>query len=78
MSLPPNFCKQNSQEMLDYLDIAIKHFSPKGVDVPLVMIGHSKDFLGNNDLESFIETVITSYSESCKFSSFEGVSKLVI
>ena len=50
-----DFCKLSFEEMKYFLNSAIKSKHPKGLDlIPIVAIGHSKDFHNNNAFEKFL------------------------
>jgi len=50
-----DFCKQNSREMLNYLDYAMTRYDYMNQNVPLIMIGHSKDFFNSKNLDYFFK-----------------------
>tara|TARA_Y100001968_G_scaffold331261_1_gene385357 strand:+ start:2776 stop:3867 length:1092 start_codon:yes stop_codon:yes gene_type:complete len=51
-----DFCKLTLKEMKYFLDSAIKSNYPEGLDfIPIVAIGHSKDFRNNGAFEKFLE-----------------------
>ena len=54
-----DFCKQSFKEMRLFLDKASRHYN-SDIAVPLVMIGHSKDFFNSRAFRKFTEMVNTS------------------
>jgi hypothetical protein len=53
-----DFCKQSSNEMIRYLNkILLEHKHNKNAYLPLVMIGHSKDFLFKKNFEDFLKKI---------------------
>ncbi|KJJ84765.1 hypothetical protein OMAG_001263 [Candidatus Omnitrophus magneticus] len=72
-----DLCKQSSGEMLKFLELAFKRFDYKKESIPLVMIGHSKDFLFPSDFDKFLETVTRRYipTGDVKFTTFQDFVK---
>ena len=66
-----DFCKQSSNEMIHFLEIGIQKYKNNEKDVPLVMIGHSKDFFNRRAFEIFLKYCSNKYSKHIKFSSFQ-------
>ena len=53
-----DFCKQSSVEMLDWLKAGMERYAYTDYCVPLIMIGHSKDFFNEVNFNRFILTVL--------------------
>lgn len=56
-SLKWDFCKQSTQEMINFLDIALERYDYKNNKIPLVMIGHSKNFFNSREFIKFLRKV---------------------
>lgn len=56
-----DFCKQSANEMLAFLEEGFHRFDHKKHNVPLVMIGHSKDFLNDKEFAKFLRVVTEKY-----------------
>jgi len=67
-----DFCKQSSEEMISFLDAGLQRYDHENNNVPLVMIGHSKDFLTAGQLERFLDIVAKKYlpSGNVRFTTF--------
>lgn len=59
-----DFCKQSCKEMLKLLDVAMQRYDYCAYDVPLVMIGHSKDFFNTRNFHTFLKIVKKRYCNS--------------
>jgi len=71
-----DFCNQTAEEMLDFLYIAMKNYNHKNEIVPLVMIGHSKDFDNSKELLKFLGKVKNIFDpEQVDFSTFRDLFK---
>jgi len=74
-----DFSKLSCKKMLEFLDCAVKKFNYQDCEVPLVMIGHTKDFFNERNFERFLELVSQKYVDNgiARFSTFpEFVKKI--
>ena len=55
-----DFCKQTSKEMIEFLKIALRNYDYLQYEIPLIMIGHSKDFFNSREFEKFLREVQSS------------------
>ena len=65
--------------MLAFLDYAVKKYNHQDCEVPLVMIGHTKDFFNERNFEQFLELATKKYVDKgiARFSTFpEFVKKI--
>ncbi|AFL95038.1 hypothetical protein CL1_0833 [Thermococcus cleftensis] len=62
--------KLSYKDMIKMLDYAIEHYDYENYEIPLVMIGHTKDFFNDKNLEKFIKTVLDEYKSTVRFSTF--------
>ncbi|MCK4852460.1 MAG: hypothetical protein KAS86_05020 [Candidatus Omnitrophica bacterium] len=69
-----DFCKQSAAEMVEFLEAGLRRYDHRNNEVPLVMIGHSKDFLSDREFERFLRITAKRYlpSGDVKFSTFQG------
>lgn len=56
-----DFSKLSFKDMIEYLEFAIKKFDYKNHEIPLIMIGHSKDFFNDKNFEKFLEITKEMY-----------------
>lgn len=69
-----DFCKQSSHEMLKFLDDAMARYDYINQHVPLIMIGHSKDFFNSKNLDCFFKIARNKYCDD-KSIVFSTISK---
>lgn len=72
-----DFCKQSSTEMLKFLDDAMARYDHVNHNVPLIMIGHSKDFFNSNNLDRFLKVTKNKYCND-KTAVFSTMSKCCV
>ena len=73
-----DFCKLSYKDMYKFLTEAVKKecLSNEKLEIPLVMIGHSKDFFNDKNFEKFLNEVDESISKKfVKFYTFSSVIK---
>jgi len=73
-----DFCKLNANFMLKMLEEGLSRYDWENREVPLVMIGHSKDFFNVKELKNFIKITQDRFvkKNTVRFSTFkEFVSK---
>ncbi len=71
-----DYCKQTAYEMEKFLIFALKKYSKAKVDIPIVLIGHSKDFhLNSKNLERFLNIVNNKYKGKVCFNTISGFFK---
>ena len=56
-----DFCKQSAVEMLKFLKIGIERYNYKDKEVPLVMIGHTKDIFRAEEIDKFLKLTKEKY-----------------
>jgi len=69
-----DFCKQSSKKMIKFLEIGMSRYNYRDHEVPLVMIGHSKDFFNEKEFGKFLEKCKSRYisqDSKIQFSSFQ-------
>jgi len=66
-----DFSKLTVEEMKDYLDLAKERYDHKEHEVPLVMIGHTKDFFNRKNFERFLKMVKNSENQ-VRFETMNG------
>jgi len=62
--------KLSYKDMTRMLDYAIEHYDYENYEIPLIMIGHTKDFFNDKNLDKFIKTVFHEYMGTVRFSTF--------
>jgi len=74
-----DFSKLNAKQMIHFLDIALKKYNYKELEIPLVMIGHTKDFFNKRNFEKFLEIVGKKYASHniAQFTTFKDFLKVV-
>jgi len=72
-----DFSKLSYKEMINYLDQAIRKYDYKKYDIPLVMMGHTKDFFNYKNFERFLETTTNEYVNKgiARFTTFKEFSE---
>lgn len=70
-----DLCKMNFSELLKWLEYGIRRYSSCTNNVPLVMIGHTKDFFNEKNLRKFFREVKKVYQNTVTFSTFKEFSK---
>ena len=79
-----DFCKMNARSMIRAVEQIISINSPHGDEtkqtIPVVLIGHSKDFWNDEQLDRFLSTVgsLSRYKGEIKFSTFSDVAEELI
>lgn len=71
-----DFCKQSSEEMIYFLLKAMEIYDWQNYDIPLVMIGHSKDFFNDRNLALFLEKV--KELNNVKFTTFNNFINTIL
>jgi len=61
--------KSTYREIIQFLDIAKKRYDYQNKEIPLVMIGHTKNFFVKKDLDQFLNYVTTHRSDEIRFRS---------
>ncbi len=74
-----DFSKLNAQQMIHFLDLALKKYNYKDLEIPLVMIGHTKDFFNKRNFGMFLETVEKKYvsRDIVQFTTFRDFLNIV-
>ena len=69
-----DFCKQSSREMIYFLNKILAKYNPdNNLYLPLVMIGHSKDFLFKKNFENFFNKILQHpLKDSIEFSTYSS------
>lgn len=72
-----DFSKQSSKEMIKFLEVALEKFNYNELEIPLVMVGHSKDFFYPEELSTFLSMVKNNkdYNDIVKFTTFTNFVK---
>ena len=70
-----DFCKMNSKRLTRYLKIVKEKYDWKEKEIPLIMIGHSKDFFFKRDLDKFIANLVNDEDESVRFNTLLDFGK---
>lgn len=67
-----DFSKLTKKEMVNYLECAIRKYDYKKYDIPLVMIGHTKDFFNDRNFEKFLDITTNKYIKKgiARFTTF--------
>lgn len=79
-----DFCKMNARSMIKAVEEVILtngyHDNETERTVPVVLIGHSKDFWNDEQLDSFLSTMgsLSRYKGEIKFSTFSDVAEELI
>ena len=72
-----DFCKLSAREMKNFLDIVIENnrrSRGSSICIPVVMIGHSKDFFNQKEFEKFLKTCDKNYPrELIRFSTLQTI-----
>lgn len=63
--------KLSKDEFVECLNLAKKRYDNKNQEIPLVMIGHTKDFFNKRALEGFLREVKKNMKSVAKFSTFD-------
>jgi len=68
-----DFSKLSWKEMIEYLDYAMEIYDYENNEIPLVMIGHTKDFFNEYNLDKFIRYTKKHYVDKkiARFSTFQ-------
>jgi len=68
-----DYSKLSYKEMINYLEQAISKYNYKKYEIPLVMIGHTKDFFNDKNLEKFLEITTKEYVNKgiARFTTFK-------
>jgi len=64
--------KQNYKEMIEYLELGKKRYDYHNFEVPLVMIGHTKNFFNERNLEKFLIDVKAREGDCACFTTFDN------
>ncbi|MGQ4892552.1 MAG: hypothetical protein ACP6IP_08700 [Candidatus Njordarchaeia archaeon] len=67
--------KLSYYDMIKMLDYAIEHYDYENYEIPLVMIGHTKDFFNDKNFDKFIKTVVNKYKKTVRFTTFSEFIK---
>jgi hypothetical protein len=74
-----DFCKLSDKDMIRWLKQAIKKSGRENIDdTPIVMLGHSKDFWNDRNVEKFLKFVNNECAESVCFSTFVESIKMIV
>ncbi len=74
-----DFCKLSAKDMIRWLKRAIKESRSAGIDdTPVVMLGHSKDFWNDRNLEEFLNYVKTECNNEVQFKTFTESIKIIV
>jgi hypothetical protein len=68
-----DYSKLSYKEMINFLEKAICKYNYEKYEIPLVMIGHTKDFFNNKNLEKFLEISTKEYVNKgiARFTTFK-------
>jgi len=67
--------KQTYKEMMEYLESGKKRYDYHNFEVPLVMIGHTKNFFNKRNLEKFLIKIKSGKIDNIRFSTFDSFIK---
>jgi len=67
-----DFSKLTYEEMMKYLELGKKRYDYNEFEVPLVMIGHTKDFFNEGSFEGFLKKIERKNSKVIEFETLEG------
>jgi len=70
-SLKWDFCKQSAKEMIQFLEEAMNRYNYTDYEVPLIMIGHSKDFFNDREFDKFLKICKNKFSNEVRFIRFQ-------
>ena len=71
-----DFCKLSDFTMTKYLKKAIKRKFNDKKSIPIVMIGHTKDFWNDKSFNKFLN--IAKKNKNIKFSTFTDIGKEIL
>jgi len=79
MFLKWDISKLSYKEMMRFLEYAIKTYDYENYEIPLVMIGHTKDFFNDKNFEKFIKTTKERYESDdiSRFTTFADFNKII-
>lgn len=72
-----DFCRMTLQEMTKFLDQIIKKYDHSEKNIPVVLIGHSKDFEDDGAIENFFKYCTENYNNSVKFETYSTLDKTI-
>lgn len=75
-----DFCKLSAKDMIKELKKVIKdNQSAENLsDTSVIMLGHSKDFWNDRNVDNFLKYVKNEYSENVRFSTFTELTKIIL
>jgi len=72
-----DFSKLSYKDMINYLEYAIRKYDYRKYEIPLVMIGHTKDFFNDKNFEKFLEITTREYVPKgiARFTTFRNFAE---
>ena len=71
-----DFNQMTFKEMKDYTDYAISKLSDSEKILPIVLIGHSKDFIDDGSLQKLFEYINSRYKDKVKYITFSELGRI--
>jgi len=71
--------KLSYKEMMSFLEFAIKTYNHENYEIPLVMIGHTKDFFNDKNFEKFLKISKEKYENDhiLRFTTFADFKNII-
>lgn len=75
-----DFCKLSTKEMIKELKYIIDDsgLEDDSIGTPVVMLGHSKDFWNDRNVENFLKYVKNEYTENVRFGTFAELTNTIL
>ena len=71
-----DFCRMTFKELKSYIDYAIKKCADSQDLIPVVSIGHSKDFLNDDAIDRFFEYISSQYENRFLYTTFADLKSV--